>query len=452
METKVFKRYPLGNKRFIWKQREYVNSVFSCAPHHDKIDGDPQEVLDKCVKNLKDAGFNMLELGWSGHKGAWAAVEACEKYEINLVFQDMSMMGGMQYMGTAKPTTEEEVSHVVSLLKDKKYTIGYYVWDEPSGTKVLNEARRQMDLLEKYDPEALLFTVALPHYNHAGDDRQGLNWDNGRYAPYVREFAKLMDPPVHSFDYYPVGNYFKAWEGHTYNYENQLDDTFMWLDMGLHRQVALENNLPFWFYYQGFSLYPVTEYFIFPMVRCFMYAAILHGAKGLQNYTAGQEGNKLLDAAGNPGEFIPEQTKINTEVKALGNTLMALTSKLVYHSDDLLPDCELIKPYVNTIEESAIFAGKLPKRCSIGELEDDYGNRYAVILNRDYEKELKAILELKEGFRIYEVSKKDGRQYVLHENVTAMPIELAPGDAVVVRIQKADEDAFAVEYELAERA
>ncbi len=452
METKVLKRYPLGNKRFIWKQREYINSVFSCVPHKDGFDGDPAEVSDRCVKHLKDAGFNMLELGWAGHQGAWAAVDACEKHQIHLLFQDMSLMGGMQSFDMASTVTDAAIERTAKILREKEYVVGYYVWDEPGNNATFTEARRQMDLLQKYDPEALHFTVAQPNYNHCGEDRQGLNWQNGLYPSYIEEFLNRMDPPVHSFDYYPVGDYFGSWPGHKFDRKQQLDDTFMWLDIALNRQKALEHDLPFWFYYQSFELFECTDYFVFPMVRCFMYAAILHGAKGLQNYTAGQEGNHLLDPAGNLGKFMKEQTIVNGEVNALGNALMALTSKLVYHSEDLLPGCDLIRPYVNTIEESAIFAGKLPKRCSIGELEDDYGNRYAVILNRDYEKELKAILELKKGFRIYEVSKKDGRQYVLHENVTAMPIELAPGDAVVVRIQKADEDAFAVEYELAERA
>ncbi len=450
MERKIYKRYPIGNKRFIWKQKDFINSVFSCVPHKDGFDGDPVEVSDKCVKHLKDAGFNMLELGWSGHKGAWAAVDACEKHEINLLFQDMSILGGMQSFGEDGKVTEETIKELTDILRNKKYTVGYYVWDEPANNATFTEARRQMDMLQKYDSESLLFTVVQPNYNHAGEDGKGMNWQNGLYVTYVEEFLNRMDPPVHSFDYYPIGDYFGSWPGHKFDRSQQLDDTFMWLDIALNRQKALERNLPFWFYYQSFELYECTDYFIFPMVRCFMYAAILHGAKGLQNYTAGQAGNKLLDPAGNPGEFMADQTKINAEVNNLGNTLMALTSKLVYHSDDLLPGCELIKPYVNTIDESAIFAGKLPKRCSVGELEDDYGNRYAVILNRDYEQGLEAELAMKDAFRVYEVSKEDGQQYILHESTSVLPIQLAPGDAIVVRIQKADEEAFDIEYELSE--
>ena len=121
---------------------------------------------------------------------------------------------------------------------------------------------------------------------------------------------------------------------------------------------------------------------------------------------------------------------------------------MIYHSAELRPGCEYIKPLIEKIEDSEIFKGELPHRTSVGELEDAYGNRYVVILNRDYEKPLSATLEMKDAFRVYEVSKEDGKQYVLYENTTELPINLEPGDAVVLRVQKASEEAFTIEYKL----
>jgi len=129
---------------------------------------------------------------------------------------------------------------------------------------------------------------------------------------------------------------------------------------------------------------------------------------------------------------------------------MALDSKLIIHSDDLLPGCEYTKPYFNKIEESEVFGGTLPKRTSIGEMEDEYGNRYAVILNRDYEKVSEITLDLKDNFRVYEVSKEDGKQRVIFENVNKLPLNLQGGDAVLYRFQRANEEAFTIEYELSE--
>ncbi|MBQ6895035.1 MAG: hypothetical protein IJN40_06045 [Clostridia bacterium] len=36
-------------------------------------------VADRYAKYHKEGGFNLMELGWVHHEGAWAAVEACEK-------------------------------------------------------------------------------------------------------------------------------------------------------------------------------------------------------------------------------------------------------------------------------------------------------------------------------------------------------------------------------------
>lgn len=454
MEHKILKRYPIGNKRFVWKQKEYTLSTFSGFPQSGTHEGDINEVADKYARHLKEAGFNLMELGWVEHEGAWAAVEACEKNQINLVFQDLSMFGGMSFRYADRKVSREEIKAVVDKLTDKKYTVGYYVWDEPQSDKQLEEARRQMDILQELDPKALLFTVAVPDYNNDPERKGGLGdtWENGKYVPYIEKFAEKMDPPVMSFDYYPVGDYFGVWPGHKYSYEKQLDDSFMLLSMALSRDVAKKHKIPFWFYYQGYKLYECTEKedFIFPMVRCFMYAAILYGAKGLQNYAAGEKGNRILNPDGSKGDFFEDQKKIHTEIINLGNTLMALDSKLIIHSSDLLPGCEYTKPYFNTIADSTIFAGALPKRTSVGELEDEYGNKYAVILNRDYEKTAEINLSLKDNFRVYEVSKEDGKQGVIFDSVNALALTLQPGDAVLYRFQRASEEAFTCEYKLVE--
>ena len=460
MENKILKRYPIGNKRFAWKQKDYVLSTFAGFPQNNTHEGEVEVVADRFAKVHKEAGFNLLECGWVPHEGAWAMVDACEKNEINLLFQDMSLIGGMSHNYVDRHCTREEIKYVVDKLKDKKYTIGYYVWDEPQSEKQLAEARYQMDILQELDPEALHFTVAVPDYNANADRIKnpdgslmlGDTWENGKYVPYLERFAEKMDPPVMSFDYYPVGDYFNVWPGHKYSYENQLDDSFMLLSMAANRKVAKDHDLPFWFYYQGCSLYKCTnrEDFIFPMVRCFMYAGVLYGAKGLQNYSTGTKSTRFINSDGTKGDFFEEQKQIHFEIANLGNTLMALTSKLIIHSDDLLPGCEFTKPYFNKVEESSIFAGTLPKRCSIGELEDEYGNKYAVILNRDYEKEVTFDLDLKDNFRVYEVSKEDGKQRVICDNVNKISVKLSGGDAVLYRFQKASEEAYTIEYELCE--
>ena len=451
MKKVIYDRFPIGNKRFKWKQKEYTLSTFSYLGKPDEEGEKLLEIVDRATKNCKEAGFNMLEMGWTPHNKAWAAVDACEKYEIDVIFQDLSIMGGMQHRFLENKVSREVPEMLVNAFKDKKHMIGYYVWDEPVTEEELQEARRQMDMLEELSPESLLFTVTIPDYNNGGNpndpNEQPKQWENGLYEPNFRRFVEVMDPPVVSFDYYPVGNYFRVWGDHVFNYDNQFDDTFLWCDLGLARKIAKEKDLPLWFYYQGCSLYKWTTHFTFPMVRAMMYAAALYGSKGLQQYRAQES---VIDDYGNPGKFFDEQKKIHAEFKALGNTLMALESTIIYHSDDLLPGCEYMEGLKNDISESEIFSGTLPKRCSVGEFEDAYGNKYAMILNRDYEKELSATLTLRSDYRIYEVSKKDGSQSVIADSARELKIDLGLGDAVLLRVQPAGEEAFVCEYKLAD--
>ena len=79
MKHLVLKRDPLGNKRFIWRQKEFALSTFGCDA------GD----MRKSVSNMVDAGFNTLELGWSPHEKSWEAVDLCEEYGVDLIFQDL---------------------------------------------------------------------------------------------------------------------------------------------------------------------------------------------------------------------------------------------------------------------------------------------------------------------------------------------------------------------------
>ena len=450
MKHIVYNRYPLGNKRFNWRQKDYVLSNFAVIGR--TVDGDPKEVLENNVRYLLETGFNMTELGWACHEGAWAAVEACEKYGLDLIFQDMTIMGGMQAHCLENKVSFDVPKKLTETLKPYKHVVGYYVWDEPHSEEQLAEARRQMDMLEECDPDALLFTVGLPNYNNAGPEKKGYNWENGEYVPYIDRFIEKMDPPVLSFDYYPVGNYFKCWGDHRYNYENQMDDTYMWLDLAVYRKKGLEKNLPLWFYYQGCQLYKSEdpEMFIFPMIRVCMYAGALYGAKGLQHYEACfREDLSVCNPKGEKGRFFEDQKAIHAEFKALGNTLMALDSTLVYHSDDLLPGDKFMAEWCDKLSDSTLFTA-LPKRVSVGEFKDAYGNKYIMVLNRDYEKALDCEIAMNGEYRIYEVSKVDGTQSIKADATSTLALSLNPGDATLLRVQPATEEAFTCEYKLAE--
>lgn len=444
MKNEVYARKPLGNKRFKWKQRDFVLSTFNCLG----------EDVDMAIRHCKEVGFNLLELGWGRHDKVWEAVDKCEKYGIDLVFQDFSLFGGMMNRHDDRHVDDNVIRETAKFLKEKKHTVGYYVWDEPHRDYLFKEARRQSDILLECDSDALMFSVFPPSYN------SGPTWDNGQYYDAFEEYVKVLEPPVLSMDYYPVGDYGDFYGKFKYTDEMQLDNSPIWLDLAVARNLAKKYDLPLWFYYQNCHVYN-TEKLEFPMVRAMMYVGALYGAKGLQSFTATgttkvasdnenyPRKETVLLATGEKGEFFDQQKEIHEEFEKLGNTLMALSNKAVYHSSDVMPFgrfAEIYKNFEDDIAKSDILASNLPKRTSVGELCDEYGNDYIFVLNRDFNKKLDTQIQLKGKFNIYEVSRKDGLQYLLSENVDSLNVNLDCGDAILFRVQKSDEELCAVSY------
>jgi len=425
MEHKILFRYPLGNSKRLWKQDNFVLSSFQGKGENKR----------NAVENWKESGLTCVELGWADHDEAWEVVRLCEEIGLDLIFQDFSEFGGMQEWHRDDVRSDTMAQDIAKKIKPWKRTIGYYVWDEPFKDDQLEETRRQIDMIEKEDPERLGFTVAIPSYNNE------YTWINGEFPAYLRRFADIIEPSILSLDYYPIG--IEGWTK-----LGQLDNSRMWLDLEMMRKICREKKLPLWFYFQSYDLHKRGSGFIFPMARMMMYAACLYGAKALQNFTAP---HSITNMKGNKGQYFEEFCVINREFQKLGNTLMALDSKFVFHSDDLLT--ERLDTYkeglpADTVKDSTILDGTLPARTSVGELHDEYGNKYLLILNRDYEKDVFFTLTLKNDSRLYLVDRNDGRQKLINEGTNEILCHLKAGDATLIRVQDMKEDAFTVEYRL----
>ena len=445
MEHKILSRYPLGNPRRKWRQDNFVLSQF-------KAQGND---MRKHVKACADVGFDTVELGWASDEQADAAVQLCQQFGIKLIYQNMSRFGGAwdrdpihgnngpyfsniykrrMESGAWKESSfkgETDIRKVVAEKKKWDSVAGYYIWDEPFYEEQMQLCRKLTDDCEAEDPTALAFTVANPSYNPY------FKWEENAFPAYIERFASIIDPPILSFDYYPVGM-------PQVNETVQLDNTPMWCDLYAVRRIADAHQMPLWFYYQGVNLHHVA-YFTFPMIRLCMYAGAMYGAKALQHYCST---DAIVDEDGNRLPFFEPQKKINAEFKALGDTLMAIECRHVFHDAACLPGFAPMQEYSEDIADSAFFAAPLPYRTSAGEFEDAYGNRYLMVLNRDYINGKSLHLKLNGKYRIYEVSRDDGMQYVKDDAADVLSLYLEAGDAVLCRMQPAEEEAFTVEYRL----
>jgi len=431
MKKKLLARFPLSNPRRIWSQDNFVLSTFS--PGLLKLDDESEEnneIMRRSVRTCYNAGFNLLELGWASPERAKAAVQMCEQLGIGIIYQNLKRYGGMGPKNVFCKTNDLLAS--MEEMRRWKSVVGYYIWDEPTTIEQMHTTRRMMDLCERERPSALPFTVANPSYNPR------FLWKDGNYSKYIDNFMDIIDPPIMSFDYYPVGM-------KEHDKTRQLDESLMWCDLEYVRRACKKRNIPFWFYYQGQNLH-YEEFYIFPMIRLMMHAALLYGVKGLQHYTAWE---CVVDPAdGGHGVFFEDQKQIHAELAELGRTLMALECTHVIHDDSLLPDCPYMEELRTPMSESKLLAGKLPYRTSVSELTDGYGNDYLMALNRDYLEEKDITVTFKQPSRVYEVSRETGEQSILCDNVTEFTAHFIEGGMGLYRVEPAAAEPSIIEYYL----
>ena len=434
MQHKLLARKPLGNPRRVWRQDRLLLNIAGAGPMDTRLVEQSDYTYRKtrrAVKTCVDAGFNMIGCLWADSKMAMEIVRAAEQCGGNVLFQDLRRFGGMGDKNIFCKVNDYKGA--IGDTKQWQGIKGYCMWDEAILPEHMEETHRMIDYCEQVRPGVLPYTVANPDYNRL------CHWEDKAYAPYIDRFLDCIDPCQMSFDYYPIGK-------REYDPTTQLDNSTMWSCLEIVRRAAKKREIPMWFAYQGqrFPWHKIYYTFHFNMARAMAHAGILHGVKGLECYT---EFDGFVDpATGGRGVFFDEQKRLNTELLALGNTLMALECDRVIHDDTILPDHPTMEGLRTSLEESELVSGGLVPRTSISEHTDPYGNRYLMVLNRDYEQTATLSLKLKGRAHVFEVSKKDGEQYLCEENTNYIPVYLEPGDLKLYRIQDAGEEPYTVEY------
>ena len=434
MKNKLLARYPVGNPRRVWRQDHFILSIANPGPigleYRDELSA---KKTRRAVKTCIDIGFNSLETCWASPEMGMEILRTAENYGGRVVYQDLKRFGGMGEKNVFAKTND-----LLGAMRDTqkwKSIYGYYMWDEPTTDDQLVETGRMITACEAERPGVLPFTVALPSYHPR------THWEDGAYIPYIDRFADLIDPAQLSFDYYPIGL-------REYPEGSQLDDSLMWCDLEAVRRAAAKRDIPFWFCYQGQKLhfYKHNKEFTYPMIRLLANAGILHGAVQLNCYT---EFEGMVDPeTGGRGIYFDEHRKFLGEVRMLGNTLMALKCLRVIHDGTLLPNSPYMKDLRTTIADSELLAGDLPARISVSEHADAYGNRYLMVLNRDYDRDAHYSLALRNDSHVYKVSADDGEQHLIYENTKLLLGHLEAGALALYRIQPATEEPYTVEYYL----
>jgi hypothetical protein len=138
--------------------------------------------------------------------------------------------------------------------------------------------------------------------------------------------------------------------------------------------------------------------------------------------------NAVITWEGERTEHYDQVKRINAELKALGPTLMKLTSTGVYHTGELPDGCKPPDP-------------KLPIHIASGEpaimgvFRHEDGSTWAMLVNRDLRKPITLTLKFNASVKtVRELSRKTGWPATLELNNRALTLDLKSGEGRLLKL------------------
>lgn len=402
----------------VWEQKEFVLSTFNGVPE------DTTKYLSALTK-IKEANFNYIETAWLKSENTQAILRICDQLKgLKVIAQDLDQLGGFARW-TYIPYERDSLLNFLQKYGKHSSLGGVYVFDEPYHEH-FSIVKKNTDELELLRPDLLGFTVILQSYS------PWYNWENSAvmsFSDYVEKYIEETTPPILCSDYYP--------------FQEDLTDSLFWesdfwKDMAFLRKKVIEHGLIHWFYYQAQAVNGTNINLREEHLKLQFWIAIMYGVKGVSSFTACPA---VIDEQGSYGSFFQVTKKLNSQIKALGNTLLSLHSAAIYHGNSNIND-----PYANALNES-VFLEELPHRISVGEFVDVENNHYFLILNNSLQENCNEPLLLKTNFRIYLCDPDNGGwQRVLIEKSDRISLSLNPAEAMLVRIEDTAKPARLIKY------
>lgn len=359
-----------------------------------------EETTAARYKEIADANFTVV-LGGFGSDAA-KQLKLCERYGLKAVIK---------------------AEGPVESWPDGDACWGYMVVDEP-GAGAFPGLAKTCEEIEKTHPGRFGYINLYPNY--------APDWalQTPDYDSHVREFIKQVHPRVLSMDHYPLmrpgGD---SRESYLANLETM-------------RKYSLLARIPFWnfFYSMPFNdrLDPTEA-----QIRWQIYASVAYGAKGVLYFCywtpgkgakgAGEfpKGGAIITAEGLRTRHYDEARRINGELKALGPTLMQLTSTNVYH---IKPDSNASKELAGSpLKSISLVPGDPPAEYLIGAYIHKDGRRAVLLQNYSYAYTAWPTVEFDaDPAQVMEVDKTTGALAPAVDSspeLTGFQISLGAGDA-----------------------
>ncbi|MCO5238976.1 MAG: beta-galactosidase [Chitinophagaceae bacterium] len=328
---------------------------------------------------------------------------------------DMAAKAGVQLIVRC-PELQTDPENTVRRFMNHPATAGYFLKDEPSA-KEFPYLGKWMKKIHAVDSQHACYINLFPNYAVP----QQLGADT--YQQYLDDYMSTVDPPVLSFDHYPVIESEGA--------RHLREEWFANLEMAA--TTAQKNNKPFWAFAMSVAHghYPVPT---LAEIRLQVFTNLAYGAQSIQYFTYWTPRNRSqytyyhgpIDSNNKRTDVYEMIKTVNREIQSLSGIFLSAKVISVGHTGENIPagTQRLIEPpkgikKIRTKGEGAIVS-----------LIENNKQQYAIIVNRDFKQPMK--LYIKGNGKLESVFKDI---YKPGSESRSFALLIAPGDIAVFRIK-----------------
>jgi hypothetical protein len=381
-----------------------------------------EEVNPDYFDQLRQSGITNVELNFALDANAIT-------YENNLKAIQMAYERGMDVTvseadftnGTWPSKTKAEIYEFVKKYSHRPGVTGFYIEDESGTSWIYAEAMATIKEIMPY---------AVTHVNYCGayaDNARALYNELAKYGEGLLDYVM--------YDLYCFRS-------------ETCDENSMYSSLEYNRQIGQELNTPTAFYVQSMAWNNCYR----PNgddIRYQVWAGLAYGAKQFSYFcyhtpranAAETYGPAIVDLEGNPTDLYEPVSELNWQIRAIGDTLMKLETKVVYHTGANFGGSYNALPagyYLRPVDRD--------QKLTVSRMVDtETGCEYGIMVNRDYNKPQTVRFTLqKDVGSISRISTETGNPVLMTPDKDGVyTVELQAGEGMLFKLN--DEYEFAVE-------
>ncbi len=314
-----------------------------------------------------------------------------------------------------RPGWQDTVRQVVADYATHPALAGYFIHDEP-GYQLFKPLGDLSQELQRLDPSHLPYINLLPTY--ASTAQMG----TPSYEDYLARFLAIARPAVLSYDHYCLQ-------------AKDVDGAEYVENLALVRDYAQRAGIPPWIILQAMTYDRAMRRPTAAEMRWQVYTSLAYGMKGILyyvywSYNDVAEDVGIVDSHGQPGPLYPVVQQLNAEIKALGPTLLGLTSTGVYHTGS-------VPPGAARLGTTQLLSLPADKPLLVGFFRDADAVPHALIANRSHREAVEFGVTFSPLVtRVSEISTSAGGAARVLPHVAGQPLamSLAPGHGRLLRL------------------